>query len=102
MTERLARIVWYWSLRSMRRAPIRRVNHKIAARLSTEHGKRFLARGKRQNAWARKHAVTLIKWSLNVFFFILLCLLLDSLCEWLLAHGYFNAPGSPQRNVTPP
>ena len=85
----------------MRRSPVRRFNHIIAARLGGERGRQFLERGKRQNAWARKHAVTLVKWSLNALGFWTLCLVLYAGCEWLLANGYFNAPGSPQREIAP-
>lgn len=98
MTHRLARVLWWWTVRSIRRSPVRRVNHRIAAHLG-KNGAAFLERGKRQNAWARRHAIQLIRWSLNVFFFTLLCLILYNACTWLFERGYFTAPGSPQREL---
>jgi hypothetical protein len=99
MSERVARWLWWWTLILIRRAPVRRFNHVIAARLGGERGNQFLERGKRQNAFARRHAVSIIRWALNVLSFCLLCLVLYDACQWLLAHGYFSAPGSPKRDA---
>ena len=98
MTDRLARLIWWWTLWSIRRSPVRRVNHRIARHLG-KNGSAFLERGKRQNAWARRHAIQLLRWALNVFFFTLLCAVLYSVCEWAFENGYFNAPGSPHREL---
>ncbi len=99
MSELVARWMWWWTMKLIRRSPVRRFNHLIASRLGGDHGKQFLERGKRQNAFARRHAVAILRWTINVFAFSLLCLVVYDLCQWLLVHGYFNAPGSPHRDT---
>jgi hypothetical protein len=99
MNERLARWIWWWTLKFIRRSPVRHFNHLIAARLGGDRGKAFLERGKRQNAFARRHAITMLRWALNFLWFTILCLVLYNASLWLFLHGYFTAPGSPKREI---
>jgi len=99
MSEIVARWLWWWTMKLIRRSPVRRVNHMIASRLGEVHGPKFLERGNRQNAFARKHAVTILRWTLNVFGFLMLCAILYDAAQWLLDNGYLSAPGSPQRET---
>ncbi len=100
-SERLARLTWWWILRLRRLGFAKNINYKIASRLSSEHATRFIARGKVQNAFARRHAVTVIKFFINVALLIFLWMALHIAAEWLFAHGYFTAPGSPKRELNP-
>ncbi len=74
-------------------------NHKVARHLDPVHAKRFIERGKVQNAFARRHAVTVIRFAMNIVLLALLCSVLFWLAQWLFVHGYLSAPGSPKRTI---
>jgi hypothetical protein len=102
MSERLARLVWWWMIHGLRKAPVKNVNHKIARHLSPKHAEEFLRRGQQQNAFARRHAVKIIQFGINLLWFAFLCALAYYACMWLKDQGYFTAPGTPQRTPISP
>ena len=99
LNDRLSRWTWALILRTLRRGFAKNFNHKIAKHLSPDHARHFLARGKRQNALARKHGLTATKLAIGVIELALLCTIFFYIAHWLFDHGYFTAPNSPDRQI---
>jgi hypothetical protein len=99
MNDRLSRWTWWLILRASRRSFAKNFNYKVARYLRPDHARHFIERGKVQNTFARKHGLALTKFAIGVLEFALLCTIFFFAAHWLFDHGYFTAPGSPDRQI---
>ena len=90
----LARHTWYWMLYFMRRPWIKRLQHRWLRPVEGERYKRFPEGFVKQNRFARKFGLPLLKLSINLFLASVFITGAYYAIIYLFESGYFNPPPS--------